>query len=45
MSEKTHDGHTELTDTELRVRALESLLTEKGLVDQYRAHQCLKAET
>jgi nitrile hydratase len=32
MSEKTHDGHTELTDTELRVRALESLLTEKGLV-------------
>ncbi len=33
MSEKTHDGHTELTDTELRVRALESLLTEKGLVE------------
>jgi nitrile hydratase len=33
MSEQTHDGHTELTDTELRVRALESLLTEKGLVE------------
>ncbi len=33
MSERTHDGHTELTDTELRVRALESLLTEKGLVE------------
>ncbi len=33
MSEKTHDGHTELTDNELRVRALESLLTERGLVD------------
>jgi nitrile hydratase len=33
MSEKTHDGHTELTDNELRVRALESLLTEKGLVN------------
>ncbi len=33
MSEKIHDGHTELTDTELRVRALESLLTEKGLVE------------
>ncbi len=33
MSEKTHDGHTELTDTELRVRALESLLTERGLVE------------
>ncbi len=33
-----HDGHehgemSELSETELRVRALESLLTEKGLVD------------
>lgn len=33
MSGHTHDGGTELSDTELRVRALESLLTEKGLVD------------
>jgi nitrile hydratase subunit alpha len=29
----THDDHSHLTDTELRVRSLESLLTEKGLVD------------
>jgi len=29
----THDGGTELSDIELRVRALESLLTEKGLVE------------
>ena len=32
----THDGHdhgSELTETELRVRALESLLIEKGYVD------------
>lgn len=28
-----HDDHSHLTDTELRVRALESLLTDKGLVD------------
>ncbi len=33
MSEHTHDGGSELSDIELRVRALESLLTEKGLVD------------
>ncbi len=33
MSGHTHDGGTELSDTELRVRALESLLTEKGLVE------------
>lgn len=29
----THDDHSHLSDTELRVRSLESLLTEKGLVD------------
>lgn len=28
-----HDDHSHLSDTELRVRSLESLLTEKGLVD------------
>lgn len=28
-----HHDHSHLSDTELRVRALESLLTEKGLVD------------
>ncbi|MBI3127004.1 MAG: nitrile hydratase subunit alpha [Candidatus Tectomicrobia bacterium] len=33
MSGHTHDGGTELSDIELRVRALESLLTEKGLVE------------
>ena len=33
MGEHTHDGGSELSDIELRVRALESLLTEKGLVD------------
>ncbi|MEE9274757.1 MAG: nitrile hydratase subunit alpha [bacterium] len=33
MSGQTQDGHTELTDIELRVRAIESLLTEKGLVE------------
>ena len=27
------DDHSHLSDTELRVRALESLLTDKGLVD------------
>jgi nitrile hydratase len=29
-----HAGHSELSETELRVRALESLLTEKGYVDR-----------
>lgn len=29
----THDDHSHLSDVELRVRSLESLLTEKGLVD------------
>src|SRR3954469_25545671 len=40
MSEHTHDHlhahgheHSELDDTELRVRALQSLLVEKGYVD------------
>ena len=28
-----HDDHSHLSDTELRVRSLESLLVEKGLVD------------
>ena len=28
-----HDDHSHLSDTELRVRSLESLLTEKGMVD------------
>jgi len=28
-----HDDHSELSETELRVRALESVLTEKGYVD------------
>ncbi|MGA8317663.1 MAG: nitrile hydratase subunit alpha, partial [Bradyrhizobium sp.] len=28
-----HDDHSELSDTELRVRALETILTEKGYVD------------
>jgi nitrile hydratase len=28
-----HDAHSELSDTELRVRALETVLTEKGYVD------------
>jgi nitrile hydratase subunit alpha len=28
-----HHDHSELSDTELRVRALESILTEKGHVD------------
>ncbi len=32
MSDHTHD-HSHLSDTELRVRTLESLLTEKGYVD------------
>ncbi|MBT3331801.1 MAG: nitrile hydratase subunit alpha, partial [Rhodospirillaceae bacterium] len=31
MSE--HSDHSHLSDSELRVRALESLLTDKGLVD------------
>lgn len=29
----THDEHSHLSDTELRVRSLESLLVDKGLVD------------
>src|ERR1700712_2963639 len=29
-----HDDHSELSETELRVRALETILTEKGYVDQ-----------
>ena len=36
MGEQDHDhshGHQHLSDTELRVRALESLLIDKGLVD------------
>lgn len=33
MSSHNHDHEPRLSDTELRVRALESLLTEKGLVD------------
>lgn len=34
MSDHDHDhGHEHLSDTELRVKALESLLVEKGLVD------------
>jgi nitrile hydratase len=33
MSEHVHPTGSELSDVELRVRALESLLTEKGLVD------------
>src|ERR1700729_42385 len=28
-----HDDHSELSETELRVRALETILTEKGYVD------------
>src|ERR1700761_1362948 len=28
-----HDDHSELSETELRVRALETVLTEKGYVD------------
>ena len=28
-----HHDHSELSETELRVRALESILTEKGYVD------------
>ena len=28
-----HRDHSELSETELRVRALESILTEKGYVD------------
>ena len=37
MSDHDHDhhhhDHSELSETELRVRALESILTEKGYVD------------
>ncbi|HYW76597.1 MAG TPA: nitrile hydratase subunit alpha [Gammaproteobacteria bacterium] len=33
MSEHDHQHHPRLSDTELRVRALESLLVDKGLVD------------
>ena len=36
MSEHHHDhdhDHSELSDTELRVRALETILTEKGYID------------
>lgn len=33
MADDDHDHGSHLTDTELRVRALESLLVEKGLVD------------
>ncbi len=35
MTDETHDGHThsQLSDTELRVRTLESLLVEKGYID------------
>lgn len=33
MSEHVHPAGSELSDVELRVRALESLLTEKGLVE------------
>lgn len=33
MADADHGHGSELTDTELRVRALESLLVEKGLVD------------
>jgi nitrile hydratase len=36
MSEHSHDhdhDHSELSETELRVRALESVLTEKGYID------------
>jgi nitrile hydratase len=29
----THEHHSELSETQIRVRALESILTEKGLVD------------
>jgi len=28
-----HDDHSELSETELRVRALETILTEKGYID------------
>ncbi len=32
-SDSGHDDHSHLSDTELRVRSLESLLTDKGLVN------------
>jgi nitrile hydratase len=34
MSEHDHDhDHSELSETQLRVRALETVLTEKGYID------------
>jgi nitrile hydratase len=33
MSDHDHDDHSELSATQLRVRALETVLTEKGYVD------------
>ena len=33
MSDHDHDDHSELSPTQLRVRALETVLTEKGYVD------------
>ena len=33
MGHDHHHDHSELSETELRVRALESILTEKGYVD------------
>jgi nitrile hydratase subunit alpha len=33
MNETDHDGQSELSDIELRIRTLESILTEKGYID------------
>src|SRR5262245_36295457 len=33
MSDHDHDDHSELTPTQLRVRALETVLTDKGYLD------------
>ena len=45
MSEQTPDGHTGLTDVDLRDRALESLLTEKGLVEPDALNELIAART
>src|SRR5216110_1715042 len=41
--EHAHDHGSELTETELRVRALETILTEKGYVDPAALDRIIEA--